>query len=308
LQVSRLTVRAAMSRLQQDYGIDDQDTAFSVLREASQRHNVKLRALSAVLIDAEAPASPDGGAGAPPPATPSPVSFCARAGQPHPNRTDVLSELLQAARTLTGAECGTVQLTDRIFGGLTLEGHSGFDRDFLDAFGYVGDTDTPCGLALAERRQLIVEEVVSSPMLGEAVRERLTAAGCRSVISTPMLNEQAGVCGVVSVHDRDQRPAPTETEVDRLQIMANECARWLQWYETTVLGAAATAARATAAVVGGGDSIPAARDHDAELIAAAAKKLTQRFGIEALHAGRLLSRIAASRGISEIELATQLLS
>ena len=44
----------------------------------------------------------------------------------------VLRDLLQAAMMQTGADRGTVQLREPVYGGLTIEGDSGFDRSCLD--------------------------------------------------------------------------------------------------------------------------------------------------------------------------------
>ena len=148
--LSRSTVRVAMGLLQRKHNIADQDLAFAVLRKTSQRHNVKLRAVAAALVWSDVSGTADAkdvhhrrhaAVALDPPSRPA-LSFSPRAQARHPNVTEVLRDLLQAAMMQTGADRGTVQLREPFYGGLTIEGDSGFDRSCLD-FSVISMTPAP---------------------------------------------------------------------------------------------------------------------------------------------------------------------
>ena len=69
--MSRATVRLAMSALQDQHGLD-QNAVFDVLRDVSQRHNVKLRVVAAGMI------APHTGARSRPPAARPHLPFTVR--------------------------------------------------------------------------------------------------------------------------------------------------------------------------------------------------------------------------------------
>jgi GAF domain-containing protein len=156
-----------------------------------------------------------------------------------------------------------VKLRDAVHGGLTIECHSGFDRDFLDFFGCVDDAGSACGATLSEARQVIVDDVETAAVFAEPQRAMVLAAGVRSVVSTPLLDERGSVRGVVSTHYAQPNRAPDTGVIQKLQLQADDCARWLSWYDRAVMprvlaavhvaahAAAKTPAAPNPAVVGG---------------------------------------------------------
>jgi hypothetical protein len=230
--VSRSTVITAIHRLQEQHGIIDPEAAFIVLRTASQHHNVKLRVVAAALVAADADVN---GGGKTAVCEPPQLSFSGCGQSPRPNRTDVLHDLMRAAIGMTGAGYGTVQLRDPVHGGLVIEGHKAFDRTFLDFFGYVEPTGCACGATLAGRCQVFVPDVESSPVFDDEERETVLRAGVRSVLSTPLRDERGIVRGVVSTHFAQPCPQLDEATVRWVQRLADECARWLRWYDKAVM-------------------------------------------------------------------------
>lgn len=297
-RLSRTTIRLAIAALQQRYGLDEQ-VAFEVLRDVSQRRNVKLRAVAAELLSP----SCDGQSG---PAAPPPLPFTI-AGRACSNRTEVLAELMRAAVTRCGAERGTVQLRDPVHGGLQIEGKRGFGQDFVDAFSYLDEPRTPCGHAFGDARQVVVADVDSSPLFSESAREILQANDVRSCVSTPIVDADGKVRGIVSTHQRERDAVPDEADLRHVRALANECGRWLQWYDGAVLpvtvGEVHQAAAAQAKSVGA--SRAAGRVEPPAAIAAAARLLSDRYGVEPSHAEDVLAALAAERGIALAELAAR---
>jgi hypothetical protein len=231
-RMSRSTVITAIHRLQEQHGIVDPEAAFMVLRTASQHHNVKLRVVAAALVAVDADVSAEGHHAV---CEPPPLSFSCRASSPRPNRTDVLHDLMRAAMGVTGAGYGTVQLRDPVHGGLIIEGHKGFDRSFLDFFSYVDGAGCACGATLTGRTQVFVGDVQTSSVFAGEERETVLGAGVRAVLSTPLCDECEIVWGVVSTHFARPCDPPDEATVRWVQRHADECARWLRWYDKSVM-------------------------------------------------------------------------
>jgi ANTAR domain/GAF domain len=298
-KLSRTTVRLAMAALQNKHGLD-QNTAFDVLRDVSQRHNVKLRVVAAGMI------APHTGAPTRAEAARPPLPFTGR-GRACTNRAEVVAELMRVAISRSGAERGTVQLHDFVHGGMQLEGWRGFSQDFVDTLSYVSADDTSCGQAFSDA-QVVVTDVDSSPLLSESARERLLANDVRSCVTTPIVDDDGAVRGIVSTHQTRPDAVPTTAELGQLWRMASQCGRWLQWYDQLVLPTVVAAVHeAAAAKVGGADSAGTATLADPALtIAHAARLLTDRYGVEKSHSRKMLASIAHRRGVSVHALAKQL--
>ena len=245
--LSRSTVITAINRLQEQHGISEPEAAFTVLRTASQRHNVKLRVVAAALMAAEADVSGDGMTAA---CEPPPLSFSCRAQSPCPNRTDVMHDLMRAAIGMTGAAFGTVQSRDPIHGGLIIEGHQGFDRLFLDFFSYVDGPGSACGATLTGGSPVWVGDVETSTVFAEAARETVLGAGVRSVLSTPLRDQRGIVRGVIATYFTQPYHRLDDATVSWVQRRADECARWLLWYDKAVMPTVLRAVHAAAESAG----------------------------------------------------------
>lgn len=243
-RLSRSTVRAAIDVLRQQHAMADPDITFNVLRSVSQQHNIKVRAVAAAVVgsDVADPQSGDPASSAPPTLT---FSDCVETTMP--NRTEVLRDLMRTAMTDLGADYGNVQVRDPAYGGLTIESQSGFKGDFLDFFGYVDDAGSACGATLTEARQVVVDDVASAPVFAEPERAMVLASGVQSVVSTPLIDEFGSVRGVVSTHYALSHRAPDEKALRTLQLQADECARWLSWYDRAVMPRVLAAVHAAAA-------------------------------------------------------------
>jgi PAS domain S-box-containing protein len=138
--------------------------------------------------------------------------------------TQLLSEILDAAMAMTGADMGNIQLLDESSGVLAIKVQHGFDQAFLDFFARVHGEQAACGTALARGERIIVEDVCRSPIFaGTPALGVMLAAGARAVQSTPMVASSGRLVGVFSTHYRSAR-RPEERDLQVLDLLARQAA------------------------------------------------------------------------------------
>jgi hypothetical protein len=247
--ISRATIRAAMAQLQREYGFSDIEAGFTALQEASQMHNIKLRSVAAALVAGVSAPESD-----PQPAAEAPhLPFAPRAQARQPNRTHVLQDLMRSATELAGSDRGAVLVRDPVQGGLMVEGAMGFDRSFVDFFSYVDDNATASGATVVEKQQVYVADVSTSPIYRNQDRANVLAAGIHSVLSTPLLDDDGLARGAVTTHFAERNRELPADVLRRIQGQADECARWLAWYDDNVVPTILATVHAAARAVAGRD-------------------------------------------------------
>jgi hypothetical protein len=229
-------VSQAQGMLQERYALPDGESAFALMRRASQRYNVKLRTLAQFLLTTP---RPDGR---------EQLWFPRRARRPEPDLTftsahrsgvgsrgAVLKAVLSHTLAVTGADMGNVQLTDRARGGLRIEEHTGHTPEFVDFFAHVGDDGTACARAARDVAPVTVRDVESDPLFSEPARQAILAAGSRACHSVP-LTTASGLCvGMVSAHlDRPVQGLST-AQAEALDTVGGQAGRWLAWHDHTVV-------------------------------------------------------------------------
>jgi len=139
-----------------------------------------------------------------------------------PNISSLLDEVLDAAIALTGAQMGNIQLLDR--GKLKIVTHRGFSAQFLKFFAEVEKGHAACGEASRRRAQIVVEDVTWHPIfMGTQALEEVLAAGVRAVQSTPIIESNGGLIGVLSTHFR-QPHRPDLCQLRLLDLLARGAA------------------------------------------------------------------------------------
>ncbi len=197
-RMSRTVIGDALDLLQASYGIADRNMAFAVFRLISQQHNVKLREVATMFVfgqvDAQARtdqalASKKGRQNQEPPV----LSFPVRAPRP----TEVLQALMRSVQAQTSAIHMTVQASDRLSGGLWIQAQHGFDRPFLDFFGYVDTADaSACASALSDAQPVLVDDVEASGIFDEFQSPGHVEGGqSRGGVGTPCRCRGRGVRG-----------------------------------------------------------------------------------------------------------------
>lgn len=206
-----------------------------------------------------------------------------------------------------GTGRGTVQLRDPVNDGLTIEDHDGFDAEFVDFFGYVDGSGSACADALRNRCQTLVDDVDTSPVFTEPARAVVADSGVQSVLSTPLRDHQGAVRGIVSVHYSQRHAHVGDAVLTELRQLADDCGRWLNWYDTAVIPAAVAAVHTAAAHVGNRHHTRRYKPDRPPPIVKAGQVLMDRYDLDPPTAAEVLVRLADRRGVWIGELVAQLL-
>ncbi|SEL98012.1 GAF domain-containing protein [Streptacidiphilus jiangxiensis] len=110
-----------------------------------------------------------------------------------------LHHVLDDSMTLMSAEFANVQIVDPRDGSLVLVAQSGLSPGFLEHFALVRDDGSVCGRAAVNGTQTVVGDVREEPLL-EPHWAVFRAAGIRAVQSTPVVDGDGRLIGVVSTH------------------------------------------------------------------------------------------------------------
>jgi signal transduction histidine kinase/FixJ family two-component response regulator len=151
---------------------------------------------------------------------------CVRAGE---DFDECISEILDAAIDLAGADKGNIQLIDPNDGSLRIAAQRGFDDRFLSFFASVKSGEaSSCGAALAMAERIVVDDVSSSPIFqDDPAFDILLRSGVRAVISTPLTSSSGAVLGMISTHfGRPHRPS--DRELTFIDLLARQTADYLE--------------------------------------------------------------------------------
>ena len=131
-----------------------------------------------------------------------------------PDAIAVLTETMDAARTLLDADMGSAELYDPKTGELELVAARGFAFDLpSDARRVKPGSGSICALALEARRQVAVEDILAEPRC-EPVHAASRMAGVRGALATPLFDHAGTLIAVVSVYfARPHRPAEAELRI-----------------------------------------------------------------------------------------------
>lgn len=229
-------VAEAQGLLRERYGLPDADSAFTLLRLASQRHNVKMRVLAEALLAAPRPAARTGLWFPGRTRTPQPPLTCPEARRVGTsNRGGVLTALLGQTLAVAGAGMGDVQLVDPVRGGLRIEAHTGLTPAFVEFFAHVGEPGTSCARAAREVTQVTVPDVNASEAFTEDARQAILAAGSRACHSVPLTGAPGRCVGMVSVHFTRELDGFDPERAAVLEAVGAQTGRWLAWHERTVV-------------------------------------------------------------------------
>lgn len=229
-------IAEAQGMLRERYALSGADSAFTLMRLASQRYNVKMRTLAETLLSAPRPQDRDAlwfprRARLAQPALNFPAARRVGPG----NRGGVLKAVLTQTLAVVGTDMGNVQLVDRVRGGLRIEAHTGLSDDFVDFFSHVGEQGTSCAQAARDVAQVTVHDVEADPVFTTSAREAILAAGSRACHSVP-LTTSSGLCvGMVSAHVDHTLEGLTTAQLKALEAVGAQAGQWLAWHERTVV-------------------------------------------------------------------------
>ncbi|MFF5025598.1 GAF and ANTAR domain-containing protein [Streptomyces collinus] len=227
-------VARAENLLVKHYRLSSQQEAFDLLRDASQKFNVKLHTLADVAAQLPAPGldapgwMPSRPQGAAPPV---PALRAVGAGFDTPGA--VLTAALRRTLGITGARMGDVQLVEN--GMLRMAKHVGVNRRFSDYFAFVEASTTSCAQAALDRRQVTVKDVASSDAFDDGSRQAILQTGSRACHSVPLLRPNGTVMGMISSHHGHPLSDLAPAQLTVLQELGGQVGRWLGWYRNTAV-------------------------------------------------------------------------
>jgi len=129
----------------------------------------------------------------------------------------VLTQHLDATLNLLHADMGNIQLYDPHREVLEIVCQRGFDAEYLEYFRDVCvDMGTSYSRALKSGQRVIIEDVQADPECAPHA-QILAAAGVQAVQSTPLMDSQGQLLGVLSTHFR-QPHRPSERELRMLDL------------------------------------------------------------------------------------------
>jgi GAF domain-containing protein len=117
------------------------------------------------------------------------------------SRRLLYGQALAGAMSLAAADRGNLQLVDRAAGSLSIVAEHGFGAEFLEYFAVVDDDRSACGRAAKGCAQTVIADVAADPGFA-AHRDIAAASGFRAVVSTPLIDRDGRLVGVVSTHYR----------------------------------------------------------------------------------------------------------
>ncbi|MEV8528742.1 MULTISPECIES: ANTAR domain-containing protein [unclassified Streptomyces] len=233
---SRPLISHAQGILEERYQLPDAESAFALLRQASQRSNIKLRVLAEAVVRTPRPDQHKelwfpGRTRQPPP----PLYAIGVEDEESVNRSTVLGAVLSQSLAVTGTDMGNVQTVDRDAQGLRIERHTGLSEDFVEFFAFVGESGTSCARAAQDVALTTVHDVATDPVFTEQARHAILAADSRACHSVPLVDDEGTCVGMVSAHL--QRPAADlhPAQVKALIATGRQVGRWLTWHERTVV-------------------------------------------------------------------------
>ena len=136
----------------------------------------------------------------------------------------VLEEVLNGVTALQKAEMGVVMLYDPEQDNLYTVASVGFTDEYLNAVGRVPREIGACGVAIAQRRRVIIEDVETEPIIAPYV-EAARFAGYRAVYSTPLFTSSGDIIGTIATYfPKPHRPS--DREINLVELYAKQ-AGWV---------------------------------------------------------------------------------
>ena len=142
--------------------------------------------------------------------------------------TKCLSAVVEAATAITGAPRGSLQLVEQRSGMLTIAAQKGFTNQFLRFFAEVReDAPVTAAAAMRMRQKVLIEDVTRSDIFYDQTSIKvLIEAGVRAVQSTPLVEVDGKVFGVLSTHFSGPH-RPEHRELQFIDLLARQTADYL---------------------------------------------------------------------------------
>lgn len=142
--------------------------------------------------------------------------------------TPVLTEVVDAAIAITGADFANIQLLEAASGDLHIVAQRGFPQWWLDFWDAAVVGHGCCGTALEQGQRVVVEDVELSPIFAATpALDIQRRAGVRAVQSTPLVSRSGKPLGMFSTHYRVPG-GPDERSLRLLDLLARQAADMIE--------------------------------------------------------------------------------
>ncbi|MFE7037524.1 GAF and ANTAR domain-containing protein [Streptomyces sp. NPDC057621] len=260
-RLAHIGVAHAQRVLTGRYRLASQQEAFELLRQTSQRFNIKLHTLADAVLHTAAPDT-DAELWFPSRAryTPPPLPNLAVDESSRTNHGVVLRNAMRRVLHITETTMGNVQLSEQ--GMLRMEKHTGLNQEFTDFFAFVRDSTTSCAQSAEQRQQITVKDVAVADVFDDESRHAILQAGSRAAHSVPLVGRKDRVVGIISSHHEQPLSDFTRAQLAALEALGTQVGRWLLWHRHTIVLDALEQlhAAATAQGVEGGDGVDNVQD------------------------------------------------
>jgi PAS domain S-box-containing protein len=145
------------------------------------------------------------------------------------NLEALLEQLLDAALAETQTDKGNIQLFAADTRRLRIVVQRGLTPRFLDFSNLIAEGEGACGLAMKDKRRIVVDDVLTSAVFaGSRARDILLAEGVRAVQSTPLFSRSGEFLGVFSTHFREPH-TPSDRTLRVIDLLARQAADWIEY-------------------------------------------------------------------------------
>lgn len=145
----------------------------------------------------------------------------------------ILSEIVDIAIDIAGADFGNVQIIDPASSDLRIVAQRGFQDWWIEFWNVEAKGHGVCGSAVEHGTRVIVEDVQNSPLFaGKPTLDVQLRAGVRAVQSTPLLTRSGKPVGVLSTHFRQPHRADERT-LKWMDLLARQAADTIENAQVT---------------------------------------------------------------------------
>jgi PAS domain S-box-containing protein len=145
------------------------------------------------------------------------------------NLEALFEQLLEATLAETKTDKGTIQLFLPGTRQLRIVAQRGLTPQFVDFFGVIAEGEAACGLAMQQKRRIVVEDVLTSTVFaGSPARGVLLAEGIRALQSTPLLSRSGEFLGIISTYFGEPH-TPSDRTLRLIDLLARQAADWIEY-------------------------------------------------------------------------------
>jgi two-component sensor histidine kinase len=138
----------------------------------------------------------------------------------------ILEEILFAVTVLQRTDMGVLMLYDPERNDLYTVASVGFTDEYINLLGRVPSGMGGCGMAIAERRRIIIEDTEADPIFAPYI-QAARVGGFRAIYSTPLLTRNGDVVGTIATYFRKPH-SPPNREVRMVELYAHQAVNILE--------------------------------------------------------------------------------